>query len=162
MEFRGISGIIGTGVGRRQHDFFVVISSKKCTDRIHKLLRCADTGVLELLGVFENVSPKVQFSLGALFCLALGFAAFSLTREQSKIFGVVALVVGLFWFISPGVRITRSSTTIIASRPEFKRRSFVALRCEPQAQMTFIRHQSATWLSPTGDFTRVPGPGRDF
>ena len=58
---------------------------------------------LSLLGMGENVSPRVQYSLFALFCVALGFAAFSLAREQSKTFGVVALLVGLFSFISPFV-----------------------------------------------------------
>jgi hypothetical protein len=58
---------------------------------------------LSLLRVGENVSPSVQDSLFALFCLALGFAAFSLVREPSKTFGVVALLVGAFAFISPWV-----------------------------------------------------------
>jgi len=58
---------------------------------------------LSLLGVGENISPHVQYSLFALFCLALGFAAFSLAREQSKTFGLVALLVGLFSFIGPWV-----------------------------------------------------------
>ena len=58
---------------------------------------------LSLFGVGENVSPNVQYSLFTLFCLALGFAAFSLAREQLKTFGVAALLVGLFSFISPWV-----------------------------------------------------------
>jgi hypothetical protein len=58
---------------------------------------------LSLLGVGENVSPNVQYSLFALFCLALGFAAFSLVREQSKMFGTIALIVGAFAFLSPWI-----------------------------------------------------------
>ena len=58
---------------------------------------------LSLLGVGQNVSPNIQYSLFVLFCLALGFAAFSLAREQSKTFGAVALLVGLFSFTSPFV-----------------------------------------------------------
>jgi len=59
--------------------------------------------LLSFLRVGENVSLNVQYSLFILFCLALGFAVFSIVREQSKTFGVIALVVGAFAFISPWV-----------------------------------------------------------
>jgi hypothetical protein len=58
---------------------------------------------LSLFGVGKNVSSNVQYSLFALFCLALGFAAFSLAREQSKAFGIITLLVGLISFAIPYV-----------------------------------------------------------
>ena len=80
----------------------MVIRSKKCASRLHKLLYFAG-GVPKLACVGENVSPNVQYSLFAVFCLALGFAAFSLVREQSKMFGTIALIIGAFAFISPSI-----------------------------------------------------------
>ncbi len=59
--------------------------------------------LLSFSGAAENVSDNVQFSLFLLFCLALGFAAFSLIRERSKTFGVIALLVGLFAFVTPWI-----------------------------------------------------------
>ena len=58
---------------------------------------------LSLSGAAEHVSGNVQYLLLVLFCFALGFAAFSLTRERSKTFGVIALFVGLFAFIIPWI-----------------------------------------------------------
>lgn len=58
---------------------------------------------LSLFGVGKNFSSNVQYALLALFCLALGFAAFSLAREQSKTFGIIALLVGLISFAIPYV-----------------------------------------------------------
>jgi hypothetical protein len=42
---------------------------------------------LSLVGVGENVSPNVQYLVFALFCLALGFAAFCLSASIFAIAG---------------------------------------------------------------------------
>jgi hypothetical protein len=64
---------------------------------------CCVVLVLLSLGFLEirSISSTVQFGLFVLFCLALGFAGFSVAREQSKSFGVMALFVGAIAFISP-------------------------------------------------------------
>jgi len=57
---------------------------------------CCVVLILFVSSFFEidGVPRNIQYSLFAFFYLALGFAAFSLAREQSKLFGSMALVVG--------------------------------------------------------------------
>ena len=58
---------------------------------------------LSFLRVSENFSSTVEDSLFSLFCFALGFAAFSLVREQSRTYGAIALLVGAFALIIPWI-----------------------------------------------------------
>ncbi len=57
--------------------------------------------ILSFLDIGEKFSFNIQFSLLILFCLALGFAVFSLVKEQSKSFGAMALVMGAMAFAFP-------------------------------------------------------------
>lgn len=58
--------------------------------------------ILSFAGAGEDFPPSIQYSFLALFCLALGLAAFSVAREQSKIFGVIALLAGVLAFATLG------------------------------------------------------------
>jgi len=49
----------------------------------------------------RSISSIVQFVLFVFFCFALGLAGFSVAREQSKTFGVMALLIGAIAFIFP-------------------------------------------------------------
>ena len=64
---------------------------------------CCVVVVLLSLSFLEirSIPSTVQFVLFVLFCFALGFAGFSVAREQSKSFGVVALFVGAIAFVFP-------------------------------------------------------------
>ena len=66
---------------------------------------CCAVLTLPLLSFLEihSISSTIQFGLFVLFCFALGFAGFSVAREQSKPFGVMALFIGVIAFIFPFV-----------------------------------------------------------